>query len=324
MRVFDAGQVREHLPFSLLVPALRAAFARGAHVPARTPVALQDGCSALLMPAWREGTPEQPEGRFAVKTVTIAPANGARGLPGVHAVVTLFSARTGVPLAVLDGSEITARRTAAASALAADYLAREDARTLLLVGSGRIAALMPEALRSVRPDLARVRVWNHRRAGAEQLAATLRGQGWDAAAVGPAAAELAAAVARADIVSAATLSQHALVPGAALAAGAHVDLIGSFTPTMREADGACFARARVWVDTPEALAKAGCVLQAVAEGAFDAAAMQGTLADLCQGRVTGRAGPGEITLFKSVGTALEDLAAAELVLAQADNPLPFT
>jgi ornithine cyclodeaminase/alanine dehydrogenase-like protein (mu-crystallin family) len=312
LRVFDAGQVRERLPFSMLVPALCEAFARGAVVPPRLPVALAGDSSALLMPAWREG------GLFAVKTVTIAPGNGARGLPGVHALVTAFDATTGVPLAVLDGSELTARRTAAASALAASFLARDDAHTLLLVGAGRVAALMPEALRTVRPGLRHVRVWNHRPDGAERLAAALRAQGFEAESVPEAALETA--VRSACIVSCATLAQQALVQGAWLADGAHLDLIGSFTPAMREADAACLRRARVFIDTDEALAKAGCLLQAVAEGAFDATAVQGRLADLCQGRVTGRGGRGEITLFKSVGNALEDLAATELVLAGADNP----
>ncbi len=305
MRHLDAAAVRRGTPFAALVPALRAMFAAGCEVPLRHTHAIGDAGTVLLMPAWQSGR------HFAVKTVAIFPGNGARGLPGVHAVVTVFDASTGVPLAVLDGSELTARRTAAASALAAGFLAREDARRLVLVGVGRVARLLPEALRTMRPGIDQVTVWNHRPAGAEALAAELRTSGLEAVA----ADDLEAAVRTADIVSCATLSTAALVRGAWLAPGTHLDLIGSFTPAMREADGECFRRGRVYADTDEALLKAGDMLQAVAEGAFDAAQLQGTLAQLCRGERAGRGSADEITVFKSVGTALEDLAAAELALS---------
>lgn len=308
----DASQVADALPWPALVQALHAAFVRGCEVPLRHPHAIGDAGTVLLMPAWN------PLGSLGVKTVTIFPGNGARGLPGVHAIYSLFSASTGVPLAVMDGSELTARRTAAASALAAGFLAREDASRLLLVGAGRVAALLPGAMRSVRPGLGRVEVWNHNPAGAERLAQRLRDQGIDARS----APDLQAAVRRADIVSCATLSTAALAQGPWLQEGTHLDLIGSFTPAMREADGRCFARSRVFVDTEEALAKSGDVLHAVAEGHFQTAALQGTLSTLCRGLAAGRRGAAEITLFKSVGTALEDLAAAELVLAAVNNPPP--
>lgn len=308
----DAAQVAAALPWPALVQALHDAFVQGCEVPPRHPHAIGDAGTVLLMPAWRAG------GCLGVKTVTIFPGNGALGLPGVHAVYTLFDGTTGVPLAVLDGSELTARRTAAASALAARLLARQDAAHLLLVGAGRVAALLPGAMRSVRPSLRRVEVWNRHPEAAHRLALQLREDGFDASAT----TELRSAVQRADIVSCATLSAAALVQGDDLCPGTHLDLVGSFTPTMREADGRCFARSRVFVDTEEALAKSGDVLQAIAEGHFQAAALQGTLATLCRGQAAGRRNDGEITLFKSVGTALEDLAAAERVLATVNNPPP--
>jgi len=311
----DASATAAQLAFDALIPALREAFARGAEVPLRHTHTLADpadphgpGGTVLLMPAWRPG------GLFGLKTVMIFPANGARGLPGLHSLYTLFDARTGVPLAQLDGNEITSRRTAAASALAASLLAREDSARLLVLGCGRVARLLPEAMRCVRP-IARVRVWNHRREGAAALAREWREQGVaDAQPV----TDLAAAVAEADIVSCATLASAPLVRGAWLRPGTHLDLIGSFTPRMRECDAECFARSRVFVDTEEALAKSGDVLGAVAEGAFDAARLQGTLAQLVRGERRGRRGResgDEITLFKAVGSALEDLAAAELAAA---------
>ena len=168
----------------------------------------------------------------------------------------------------------------------------------------------------MRPGLRQVQVWNRHADAAHRLAQALCDDGFDATAT----TDLQTAVQQADIVSCATMATQALVQGDWLAPGVHLDLIGSFTPSMREADGRAFARSRVWVDTEEALAKSGDLLQAVAEGAFDATKLQGTLATLCRRDAPTRQHDGEITLFKSVGTALEDLAAAEQVWASADNP----
>lgn len=306
MQIVDAATTRAQLPFSALIPALREAFARGCEAPLRHTHRIEDDSgtigTVLVMPAWRAGA------RFGLKTVMIFPGNGALGKPGLHSTYQLFDARTGEPLALLDGDEITTRRTAAASALAASYLARADARRLLIVGAGRVAALIAAAMQAVRP-IDEVIVWNHHHARAEELAATLEGDGIAARA----SADLAASVRAADIVSCATLSTRALIEGDWLAPGTHLDLIGSFTPQMREADPRCFARARVFVDTEEALAKAGDVLDATAAGSFAPQRLQGTLGALCGGHCAGRSGPDEITLFKAVGNALEDLAAAELV-----------
>jgi ornithine cyclodeaminase len=258
------------------------------------------------MPAWRPGE------RLGIKTVTVFPGNGALDKPGLHSMYTLFDATTGEPLAQMDGDQITARRTAAASALAASYLARADAASLLVVGAGRVAALMAEAHAAVRP-IRRVRVWNRGAAAAHGLAERLARTGFDAAAV----SDLAAAAAEADVISCATLATAPLVRGAWLQPGTHLDLIGSFSPEMREADAESFARSRIFVDTHEALAKSGDVLQAMAEGAFSAERLQGDLAALCRGERRGRESDREITLFKSVGTALEDLAAAQLVFGDA-------
>jgi len=309
MQFIDAATTRERLPFAALIDALRRMFVEGCEVPLRhTHRIAGPGAQAatlgtvLLMPAW------QPGRRLGIKTVTIYPGNGGLGKPGLHSVYTLFDAATGEPLAQMDGNEITSRRTAAASALAASYLARTDASTLLIVGAGRVAALMAAAHRAVRP-IRRVMVWNRHAAPAQALAARLRGEGFDATAV----EDLRHAAERADIISCATLSTAPLVHGAWLRPGTHLDLIGGFTPDMRESDAACFERARVFVDTSEALAKSGDVLRAVAEGAFSVDRLQGTLSDLCRGARQARSSDAEVTLFKSVGTALEDLAAAQLV-----------
>ncbi len=302
MQIIDATRTRRHLPFAALIDALRTMFVAGCELPLRHTHRVGTG-TLLLMPAWRAGH------LLGIKTVTIFPGNSALvGLPGLHSTYLLFDASTGEPLAQLDGNEITSRRTAAAAALAASFLARTDASRLLVVGAGRVASLLPEAMREVRP-IADVQVWNHRPASALALAARLRAAGFNASAT----EDLGAAVARADIVSCATLSNAPLIRGEWLRPGTHLDLIGSFTPQMRESDAACFAHCRVFVDTDEALAKSGDVLLAMAEGTFGAGQLQGTLAELCAGTRPGRTDATQRTLFKAVGSALEDLAAAELV-----------
>lgn len=312
MQVLDAEATRRALPFDTLVPALRRMFTEGCEVPRRH-VHQVGGFTSLLMPAWNTQF-------YGLKTINIAPGNAARGLPGLHAVYQLFDATTGVPLALLDGDEITARRTAAASALAASLLLPPGGRRLLVVGAGRVARLLPQAYAAVRP-LDGVTVWARSGAQAQALAADWRAQGFAA----QAAPDLADAVRAADIVSCATLATEPLVQGAWLAAGSHLDLIGSFTPAMREADDDCFAGAALYVDTEEALEKSGDLLGPMSRGVIGAADVRGTLATLCRAEAAsgrqrdGLAGHGGRTVFKSVGTALEDLAAAVLAFRATGN-----
>ena len=314
MQHFDATATREALPFERLIPALRALFAAGCTVPPRHvhEIAAPGGGSltSLVMPAWLQGR------YYGIKTINIAPGNAARGLPGLHASYLLFDAVTGVPLALIDGDQITTRRTAAASALAACWLARPDARRLLVVGAGQVAFLLPEAYRAVRP-IDRVTVWARSAERAGALADDLCRRGIVAQSV----PDLEAAVAEADIVSCATLATAPLIHGRWLRPGSHLDLIGSFTPAMREADDDCFVGARVWVDTEEALHKRGDLLGPLSRGVIQAADIAGTLATLARGSANGRRSADERTVFKSVGTALEDLAAAMQVF---ESPLAQT
>lgn len=311
MQVFDAAATHAALPFDTLITALRERFAAGCEVPQRhvheivNPLgeAGQDAASrrltSLIMPAWIPGR------YYGVKIINIAPGNARRGLPGLHASYLLFDARTGAPLAQIDGDALTVRRTVAASALAGSYLARADAKHLLLVGAGRVGALLPAAWRAVRP-IEQVSVWARRPEAAQALAAQLQAQGLNA----QARSDLAAACGEADIVSCATLATEPVVRGAWLAPGAHLDLIGSFTPAMREADDACFEGARIFVDSDEALQKSGDLLVPMQHGVFRADEVRGTLTTLSRGVATGRRNATERTVFKSVGNALEDLAAA--------------
>ncbi len=310
LRFVGAAEIAARLTFPALVDALEAAFRRPIVVPVRHHhgIARPEGEAALLlMPAWTAGGGEDDV--LGTKLVTVFPGNGARGLDSVNGLYVLNSAATGRPLAVLDGRALTLWRTAAASALAARWLARADATRLAILGAGALAPYLARAHASVRP-IAQVRIWNRTPARAEAVAQALRGEGFDAAV----AASRDEAVAGADIVSCCTLSAEPLVEGRWLAPGQHVDLVGGFTPTMREADDEAIRRARVYVDTRAgAFKEAGDIVVPLATGVLTPDAVHGDLFELADGRARGRGAAEEITLFKSVGSAIEDLAAAELV-----------
>lgn len=306
MQIFSAQATAAALQLPALVEALRQAFAAHITVPQRHIHAVGEGPAqgtVLIMPAW-----DWDAGFMGIKTINIYPVNNQRGLPGLHATYTLYDAHTGVPLAAMDGNVITAWRTAAAAALGASFLARADAQRLLVLGTGRVAKLLPAAFATVRP-IRHIDVWNHRPESAAALAAQWQSQGLNAQPV----TDLAQAAQQADIISCATLSTTALIQPEWLQAGSHLDLIGSFKPDMQEAAPGCLAQARVFVDTGEALQKAGDLLQAIQAGQWQADALQGDLFALCRGQIAGRQSAQERTVFKAVGNALEDLAAAQLV-----------
>lgn len=305
MQVLTLEETRAALPFGPLIDALDAGFRAGAEVPLRhhhpmvNPGAADD--MLLLMPAW------QAAGWGGVKIVNVHPGNAGRGLPAIASSYILFDRVTGAHKLLLDGGELTARRTAAASALAARRLARPDSRRHLIVGAGRVGANLAQAYRAALPIEA-VEVWSRTAASAEALAADLRAQGIPAVA----APDLQAAVGRADIVSCATLSRTPLIHGDWLHPGQHIDLIGSFTPEMREVDDVVMQRARIFLDTDHARIESGDIALPLASGAITEADIEGTLEALCRDNRHPRRGPGEITLFKGVGSAVEDLSAAIL------------
>ena len=310
MQTFDKVAVAAALPYDELITTLDTAFAADVTVPQRVHHAIPQSkggdASLLLMPAWRSG------GKVGVKIVSVYPDNAKRGLGSVNALYTLMDGETGVPEAVIDGDELTLRRTACASALASRRLSRADSTSLLMVGNGRLAPHLIAAHAAVRP-LERIRIWGRDFGRAKRLAGELDGRYADIAAV----ANLPDAVSEADIVSCATLAGAPLVHGRDLRPGQHIDLVGAFTPEMAEADPEALRRARIFVDTYEgARAEAGDILQAIAAGTITDADIVADLGQLARG-ADGRRSDEEITLFKSVGTALEDLAAAELVLARA-------
>lgn len=318
MRFFDGAAVDGRLAYPGLVDILETAFRKGAIAPLRHHHAIAlDGrpeATLLLMPAWEAGAPGgQSAGRYlGVKSVTVFPDNAARGKPAVFGTYLLLSAETGETLAVMDATRLTAWRTGAASALASRYLSRPDAARLLMVGAGALAPQLVRAHASARP-IREVAIWNRSPDRARALAETLAGDGLT---VGV-ADDLEAAVRRADIVSTATLSPQPLVRGAWLAPGTHLDCVGAYRPGMRETDDEVVRRARIFVDTRAgAFGEAGDILQPLQAGVIGKEAVLADLFDLTRGAVPGRTSPEEITLFKSVGAAIEDLAAAIAVFGQ--------
>ena len=307
MRVGSAEDIDSILDFPNLIGAWRDAFKGQMHAPVRHHHKL--GASEalhLLMPAWTEDV--GLGGFLGTKIVNIFRGNGGLGLPAVLGSYLLQAGDTGAPLAIMDGTRLTHWRTAAASGLAADFLARPDSQHLLMVGAGALAPFLVAAHSAVRP-IKRVSIWNHRPAGAAALAASLVARGFEASAV----SDLEAATADADVISCATLSTAPLILGHWLRAGQHVDLVGAFTFGMREVDDEAIRRARVFVDTHDATEEGGDIAIALRDGVMAKDAINATLHDLCRHGSQGRTRASELTLFKSTGSAIEDLAAAILV-----------
>jgi alanine dehydrogenase len=308
MRVVTAADIDRVLTYPALVEALGEAFRGDITVPVRhhhtIPQAGSDA-TLLLMPAWNAAG----ERFLGCKIVTVFPDNATVDKPSVYANYLLLSGETGEPLAMLEGRTLTAWRTAAASALAASYLARKDAAHLVMIGAGALAPHLIRAHSAVRP-ITRVTLWNRTRRRAMALAFDLARAGIEV----ELADELEEAVRKADVVSCATLSATPLVRGAWLRKGTHVDLVGGYTPRMREADDNAVKRAKVYVDTRDgALKEAGDIVAPLRRGVIKKAELGGDLFDLCRKAAKGRRSQAEITLFKSVGSAIEDLAAAMLV-----------
>lgn len=315
MRVVTKAEIDGALTFPALVEALAEAFRGDIVVPVRHHHEVErEGAPAtlLLMPAWTG--PATGAGFVGVKVVSVFPDNRTRDLPSVQGTYLLMDGATGEPRAALDGAHLTLWRTAAASALAARYLAAEEAGRMVMVGAGALAPFLIRAHLSQRP-IREVLLWNHRPERAQALAAELSAEGLPVRA----ADDLEGAVRGADLVSCATLSTAPVVKGSWLKRGAHLDLVGAFNLKMREADDEAVRRAVVFVDTPAATTEGGDVALSIQSGAITGDDIRGTLADLCRARTKGRQGAGEITLFKSVGTAIEDLAAAMLVWRRMDR-----
>jgi ornithine cyclodeaminase/alanine dehydrogenase-like protein (mu-crystallin family) len=307
MRFISADDIRSVLSFALLIDAIEAAHRRP-RIEIEDSVIGPDNAQYFARHA-------VDAGRFmASKLITSFPDNLRGGtLPAVQAVCVLFDGRDGRPLAVIDGTEITYWRTAADSALGAKVLAPPEPATLLVVGAGAMAIRLVRAHRTVRPSIRRVLVWNRTRERAEQLAAQLMQEG----VASEVCDDLGAATRSADIVCTCTRSREPLIRGADLQPGTHLDLVGGYSPTTREADDEAVRRARVFVDRREsAFDGVGDIVQPIANGALREADVLGDLYDLVGGGAAGRTSPSDITLFKNAGGAHLDLMTAELIVAR--------
>ncbi len=309
MLLITDEQVSAALQYDALINALEAMFRSDYEMPVRHhhfyETASGHENTMILMPVWNKAY-------LGVKQVIVAAQNSMVNLPAIHAMYTLFDAETGVPLAIMNAAELTSRRTACTSALAARYLAPRHARNLLVVGGGKVAAHLVQAHKQVRA-YEKISIWMR---NADKLAAfvnRLKEEGIEAVA----AADLEAAVREADVISTATLSPDPVIKGAWVKKGAHLDLIGSHKPNTREVDDDAILKSDIYVDTREgALHETGEMAIPVSNGILHPGDVKASIRELCLGRHPGRQSEEENTLFKSAGLAVEDLAAALLVYRQ--------
>ena len=308
MQFFDQAAVAHALPY----PALIEALARGLQEPIASPLRSHyepngDASTVLIMPAWK------PQQLMGVKLVSIWPGNAAKGQSAVAGVYVLLSCEDGQPLAVMDGTELTLRRTAAAAALAATLLARKNSQTLAILGTGSLSAPLAAAHASVM-DFQRVVVWGRSLAKAQAVVDRLGPLG-PSGIFALASDDLQATLADADVVAAASTATAPFIRSDWVMPGTHLGLVGAFTPSMAEAEPALMPRAQVFADSREAvLQKGGEVLQAMQQGLIDASAIRAELAELAaEPQRAWRQGEEAITVFKSVGFAALDWIAAERV-----------
>jgi alanine dehydrogenase len=309
MRIVLAAEMDRMLVMPKLIDAIDQTLRMAITVPARHHHTIGHAgmtpATCLIMPAWNDGA----ERFLGIKLVNIFPDNGARNLPSVMGSYVLMSGETGGPLAFMDGTRLTLWRTAAVSALASRYVSRADSRRLVMVGAGALAPFLIRAHRAVRP-IEHVALWNRSRARSVSVVQALKAEGVQV----QIADDLEAAVRRADIISCATLSSAPLVRGAWLKPGAHLDLVGAFTPDMRESDDEAVKKSRIFVDTREgALKEGGDLVQSIKAGVMAASQVEAELSDLAHGRFSMDRMSDDITLFKSTGSAIFDLAAAMTV-----------
>lgn len=309
MRHIDSQLARQLFDYRPLVESLRDQ--HQGLVPSVDDLYMEQpsGDGLLVRAAWRSGD------RLGVKLASVFPKNPESGLPSVHGVYVLFDGTNGEPTATIDGTWLTWFKTACDSALGASYLARDDAETLVMVGAGAMSPHLIKAHLTVRPSIRSVFVWNRTASRADDVRRRLQVDA-DVAV----ADDLESACRGADVISVATMSTTPLIAGAWLRPGTHLDLVGAYTPTMREADDEAMAKADVYVDLRETTVDAiGELMIPIAAGVMQATDVLGDLFELCSGRVPGRTSSDQITLFKNGGGGHLDLMTASFVLDRLDD-----
>lgn len=305
----SAQQVKENLPIASLIEALSQAFASDIETPLRQHFDIANPHSErettlLMMPSWQAGKD------IGIKLVTVVPESYKYDLPSIKGIYVLIDAVTGVVKANIDAPALTARRTAAASALASNLLSRSDSQSLLMVGTGTLSSELIKAHCAVRP-IKRVCVWGRDFAKAQAIVEQVANENLDVVAV----ENLADAVQEVDIISCATMSSEPLIKGEWLKPGQHLDMVGAYRPDMREADDLCVLQSRIVVDNKQgALKETGDLVIPINNQVISASAVEADLFGLCRNEVTFERANDDITFFKSVGHALEDLAAAQLLV----------
>jgi len=301
--------IESNLNYLELIDALRDGFCKPPIVPSRLHysidnLAKRNENTLLIMPAWYPGK------QMGIKIVTVAPENKAYNLESINGLYLLMNAVTGIPQAILDAKPITNWRTACASALASQYLSRTNSSTLLLIGTGTLATYLIKAHCSVRP-IKKVLVWGRSTTKAEHIKSQLSDLNLDVEIINI----IKDRISGADIVCCATLSETPLIFGNDLRQGQHLDLIGAYKPEMREVDDNTILSGDIYVDNIEMAPKeTGDLFIPITEGTIALEDIKGDLFDLCSNKIDGRTSEKTITIFKSVGHALEDLIAANLVV----------
>jgi len=306
-------ELEELLDYNSLIAGLKNAFQEDYQVPVRhhhnyeNPKEGKES-TLLLMPAWQAGK------YLGVKIITVSPENGKYNLPSIHGIYTLFDAHQGMPLAQLDARALTNLRTAATSALASSFLSKKNSSRLLMVGTGALGPELIKAHVAVRP-IQEVLVWGRDFEKAKLICEQFVNSSFDIFPI----KKIEEGLKKVDIISCATLSNEPLVHGELLQAGQHLDLVGAFKPNMREADDLAVQRSSVFVDTYDGLEESGDIFQPLESGLLKREEIRANLFELCRNEKSGRTKDEEITFFKSVGHALEDLAAAKLTYENLKN-----
>ena len=301
MQLFNAETVHKLLPYDALIPALHKM--HEGEIPSGNSVHMKDPSGAdnmfVTLPGWLSGQ------LIVVKMVGVFPNNRERKPPlgSVLGAVAAFNAKTGAPILVADGEAMTYRKTAAISGLGTAQLAPPNPRNLLIVGAGGLAQHVAMAHIAARSSIRQVHIWNRTVSNANTLAAKLNGQGIDARV----ASSLDSVVPEADIISCVTMSDEPLVRGALLKPGSHLDLVGSYLPHMRETDDDAMRRGSVYTCCDRGREDIGELTMPIASGALRMADIKGDAFDLAQGRSAGRESPEEITIFKNIGGAHQDV-----------------
>ncbi|MCJ8270284.1 MAG: ornithine cyclodeaminase family protein [Psychrosphaera sp.] len=309
MQFIDKHTIEQHFDFPELISRLKLAFADSSvEVPMRhhhdyaNPTEKEDS-TLLLMPAWEPGKD------LGVKMVTVSPNNSKYQLPSIQGLYLLFDAHKGYCKSLMDAKSLTAFRTAATSALASSFLSRQDSKSLFMIGTGALSPMLIKAHAAVRP-IEQVYIWGRSPIKADAVKAELADESFTVTVVD----SIKEGIEKADIISCATLSKTALISGELLKPGQHLDMVGAYKPDMREADDQCLLRSKVFVDHyAGALKETGDIVIPIAQGVIKREDIQADLFELCKGERTGRKNDTDITFFKSVGHALEDLVAATLI-----------